>query len=132
MWRHRTILFVDIKGFTSTCATKPLKETGDWLQCLYTKFRRLCATHNVLYIETRGKCCVCCTPALGRVQSVLSLACDLKRKTKATHTLCIGMCTGYVFVLEGQDFLAVFGKTSELADRWQALARPGTMMVHRL
>ena len=131
VWRLRTVLFVDIKGFTSTCAaTKNLKETGDWVQRLYITTQSLCATHNVHYMESRGDCCVCCTPPLGKVQAMLSLAHDLHEQLAQTHTLRMGMCTGDVHILQGEDFLAVFGETSELADRMQALARPGTMFVH--
>ena len=129
-WRHRTILFVDIESFTQKCALMKPQLAGEWVQHLYTTVKQLCTSHNVLYIETRGDCCVCCTPALGNVQSILLLASNLERETYVTHCLRMGMCTGDVNVLEGEDFLAVFGETSELADKMQSLARPGRMMVH--
>ena len=54
-----TILFVDIQGFTTRCATMDVVSVGEWVQSFYTIVQRLCNENNTVFIEHRGYCCVC-------------------------------------------------------------------------
>ena len=64
-----TVLCIDIKGFTSACATMPAGRIGEWIADFYERVDDVAAAHGVSKIEVRGDCCVCVAGVAGRVPS---------------------------------------------------------------
>jgi class 3 adenylate cyclase len=64
-----TVLFIDIKGFTSACAAMPASRVGEWVADFNERVDAAAAAHGVAKVEARGDCCVCVTGAAGAVPS---------------------------------------------------------------
>ena len=65
--KNVTVLFIDIKGFTSACAAMPAARVGEWVADFYERVDAVAAAHGVSKIEVRGDCCVCVAGVAGRV-----------------------------------------------------------------
>ena len=62
-----TVLFIDIKGFTSACAAMTAARVGEWVADFYERVDAVAAAHGVSKIEVRGDCCVCVAGVAGRI-----------------------------------------------------------------
>ena len=62
-----TLLFIDIKGFTSTCASMTAGSVGEWVAAFYERVDVAAAAHGVSMVEVRGDCCICIAGAEGAV-----------------------------------------------------------------
>jgi class 3 adenylate cyclase len=67
--QQATVLFIDIKGFTSACAAMPASRVGEWVADFYQRVDAAAAAHGVSKVEVRGDCCVCVTGIEGAVPS---------------------------------------------------------------
>jgi class 3 adenylate cyclase len=83
-----TVLFIDIKGFTSQCASMPAGRVGEWIADFYERVDTVAAAHGVSKVEVRGDCCVCVAGAEGAVPSpALAAASADRRCDQATRML---------------------------------------------
>ena len=124
-----TLLFIDVQGFTAACALMDAQRAGEWVQLFYDQVELQCHAHCVVLVEHRGDCCVCADRRGNQVAEILSLAAGLHRALTPTHTVRMGVSTGPVCFLHGSHFFCVFGSVSEKADRLQAVAVPGMVLV---
>ena len=83
-----TVLFIDIKGFTSACAAMPAARVGEWVADFYERVDAVAAAHGVSKIEVRGDCCVCVAGVAGRIpyRAIADPAAD-PRDDQATRML---------------------------------------------
>ena len=83
-----TVLFIDIKGFTSQCAAMPAGCVGEWMADFVERVDTVAAAHGVSKVEVRGDCCVCVAGAEGAVPSAaLAAAPADPRHDQATRML---------------------------------------------
>jgi class 3 adenylate cyclase len=64
-----TVLCIDIKGFTATCAAMPASSVGEWVSSFYERVDRVAASHGISKVEVRGDCCICVSGVEGSVPS---------------------------------------------------------------
>jgi class 3 adenylate cyclase len=83
-----TVLFIDIKGFTSQCAAMPAGLVGEWMAEFYERVDTVAEAHGVSKVEARGDCCVCVAGAEGAVPSpALAAASADQRRDQASRML---------------------------------------------
>ena len=70
-----TVLFIDIKGFTTECAAMPAACVGEWVAAFYERVDLVAAAHGVSKVEVRGDCCICVAGVEGAVPSRAVAAC---------------------------------------------------------
>jgi len=152
-----TVLFVDIKGFTTRCGSMDARAAGEWVTAFYKHVDDAAALFGVRKAEVRGDCCICVTGDLAdapcrRLQTVesasdqvtrmLNFACALYTSLKSlggvnnmSPTLVrMGIAFGEVsFLLGGFEdcqFVSVQGDIVNIAARMEASASVGTVSVH--
>ena len=54
-----TVLLIDIKDFTSKCASLPAGRVGQWVAAFYLVVDAAAAAYGVRKVEVRGDCCLC-------------------------------------------------------------------------
>jgi class 3 adenylate cyclase len=156
-----TVLFIDIKGFTSACAGMPAGRVGEWVADFYERVDAAAAAHGVAKAEVRGDCCICVAGAAGAVPArAFARASADPRGDQATRMLAfaaalhkdlqtlaaggaatatrMGIATGEASFLvsdaaaaAGTHFVSVQGDAAALAARMESLAAPGAVYVHR-
>ena len=151
-----TVLFIDIKGFTSACAAMPAARVGEWVADFYERVDAVAAAHGVSKIEVRGDCCVCRAPyraiadaaadprgdqaiRLLAFPAALDLATLLSSGPAAATTTRMGIASGEVAFLvsdaaAGPDivhFASVRGDAVDAAGWMEALAAAGEALVHK-
>ena len=84
-----TVLSIDIKGFTTSCAAMPAARVGEWVAAFYCHVDAAAAAHGVSKVEVRGDCCICVTGAEGDVpaRAVAAPAGEDRRADQATRML---------------------------------------------
>jgi class 3 adenylate cyclase len=83
-----SVLFIDIKGFTSQCAAMSAGRVGEWMADFYERVDTVADAHGVSKVEVRGDCCVCVAGAEGAVPSpALAAASADPRRDQATRML---------------------------------------------
>jgi class 3 adenylate cyclase len=151
-----TILFIDIKGFTSECAAMPAGRVGEWVSAFYERVDIIAAEHGVSKTEFRGDCCVCVAGAEGAIPApaISARPADDRRADQATRMLAfaaalhadlatlpggaafvaptaarMGMATGWA------TFLVSDGESdpdaAAFAREMEKLSAPGVVYVHR-
>jgi class 3 adenylate cyclase len=155
-----TILFIDIKGFTSELGNLSPASIGEWVTALYDRVDIAAAAHGVCKVEVRGDCCICAAGAEGAVSlpssppphadRALDQATRMLAFAAALHAdlaslracapgappgLCMGMATGEAAFLLSESgvegFASAQGDTVNLAARMQATAALGAVRVHQ-
>jgi class 3 adenylate cyclase len=152
-----TVLSIDIKDFTNTCAAMPAGSVGDWVAEFYERIDAVAAAHGVSKVEVRGDCCICVSGAAGAVPThAFAAAAADPRADQATRMLAfaaalhadlrtlsaggaatatrMGIATGAADVLVSDGathFVTVQGDAAALAARMESLASPGAVYVHR-
>ena len=156
-----TVLFIDIKGFTSACAAMPAARVGEWVADFYERVDAVAAAHGVSKIEVRGDCCVCVAGVAGRVPyRAIAHAADDPLGDQATRMLAfaaalhadlatlpssgpaaatttrMGIASGEVAFLaaagpDAAPFASVRGDAVDAAARMEALASAGEALVHK-
>ena len=151
-----TVLFIDIKGFTSACAAMPAARVGEWVADFYARVDAAAAAHGVAKAEVRGDCCICVAGAAGAVPSRAFAAADndpcadqatrmlafaaalhaalqtLSAGGAATATR-MGIATGEASFLVSDGavhFVRAQGEAAALAMQMEKLAAPGSVHVH--
>ena len=151
-----TLLFIDIKGFTSTCASMTAGSVGEWVAAFYERVDVAAAAHGVSMVEVRGDCCICIAGAEGAVpgRAFAAAAAD-PAASQATRILAfaaalhadlatlpagaaatvarMGVATGEVSLLVSDGaapFASVNGDTAALAAQMEALSCHGAAHVH--
>jgi class 3 adenylate cyclase len=62
-----TVLFIDIKGFTTACAEMGAGHVGEWVAEFYHRVDVAASAYGVSKVEVRGDCCICVSGVGGAV-----------------------------------------------------------------
>jgi class 3 adenylate cyclase len=144
-----TVLLMDIKNFTASCATLSAFQVGSWITTFYSLVDQSAGPRGVRKAEVRGDCCICVAGGLAdaparRLRSDASAEDQVARMldfASALHasfllaspglfTVRMGIAFGEAaFVLDG-DLLSIQGDVVNMAARMEAHAVPGTAVVH--
>ena len=143
-----TVLFIDICSFSTLSANMSAGEVAIWVNDFYARVDEVSAKWGVCKVEVRGDCCICVcgdVPAslklegqgTNQVGRMLEFAAELHQNLEQSSTITrtrMGLATGEVaFLLDDTHrFAFVHGNIVNLAARMEALARPGTVVVHQL
>ena len=141
-----TVLFVDIKNFTASCAALSAGEVGAWISTFYELVDRVAGPLGVRKAEMRGDCCICVAGSMeaapcGRLRSAASPDDQMTRMLQfiaELHRLLlssgisvrIGVAYGEAAFLVDDSFISVQGDVVNLAARMESHASPGLAMVH--
>ena len=126
-----TVLFVDIRNFTATCASMAASDVGAWVIKFYHRVEKVAAGHKgVVRVEVRGDCCVCVvTDRANQATRMLDFAVDLQLEFAAS--VRIGVASGPVTFLVNLSSTSLFGETVASAERAEASAPTGPVIcVH--
>ena len=146
----QTVMFIDLKNFTSICAHSSASDVGTWIASFYNEVDELAYVHGIRVAERRGDCCICLTDenrgrrsvsrmlsfAIDAHDHLLDLECargDSSDKNQRRPTLCrMGIATGDVAMVCSKDdrFVTVQGDVVNVASRLEALAATDTVLVH--
>ena len=146
----QTVMFIDLKNFTSICSHSNATDVGNWIASFYNEVDDLAYEHGIRVAERRGDCCICLTDenrgrrsvsrmlsfAIDAHDHLLDLECargDSSDKNLRRPTLCrMGIATGDVAMVCSDDdrFVTVQGDVVNVASRLEALAGADTVLVH--
>ena len=142
-----TVLFVDIKNFTATCAEMSTHEIGMWMSDFYEQVFHVGKPMGVLKAEVRGDCCICVTGAMqaapcarlwsdasanDQMTRMLKFSMQLYETLKAKKTFVrMGVAFGEAaFLVHNDGFICAQGDVVNTAARMEEIGTSGMVMVH--